>query len=167
MWNILVFVFSIHILNLYSWFFICIFNCICIDFLYLLGEKGSSLPVLLRLALLAMRRKLISEGSHQCWGGGSEITNFFFSKFSRKAIQKLNEHEKDVSTKFSEGFQLLIHGNEKWFRTADCGGDKKTGNWILKKNRDKKWSKFNFFVKVQNKKILSIVQFNVVKLVLS
>ena len=44
-------------------------------------EKGARLLVPLRLALLAIRRKLISGGSHNWGGGASETTNFRSWKF--------------------------------------------------------------------------------------
>ena len=134
-----------------------------------------------RLALLAIRRKLISGGSHTWGGGASETTNFrswkfyliskhFFLNFKQSWKKTKETKTKNAPKKFSGIFSYqtttwrgAYKSFEKvsnfWFKEmksdlerliAAC--DRKTGNWILKKSQDKKWSKiFKLLFKIAEK----------------
>ena len=145
-------------------------------------EKGARLLVPLRLALLAIRRKLISGGSHNWGGGASETTNFrswkfyliskhFFLNFKQSWKKTKETKTKNAQKKFSGIFSYqtttwrgAYKSFEKvsnfWFKEMKsdlerliAARDKKTGNWILKKSQDKKWSK-NFTLLLDKAKSL-------------
>ena len=134
------------------------------------GGKRARPLVPPRLALLAIRRKLISGGSHNWGGGASETPNFrswkfyliskhFFLYFTpswkkTKETKNINTQKRFSgifsyqTTPWRGAYKSFENVSNFWFKEMKsdlkrliAARDKKTGNWILKKSQDKKWSK--------------------------